>query len=326
MKKRKIQKTGGSTLIVSLPKEWVKEDLKEGDEVHLEKDDGVIRIYLSDDESSTSQASISYEDNLGSLLRKVIAYYLVGYDFIRIESENVMSNKEEIKDRVRDRVMGLEVTGETSSEIVFQNMLKYSDLPTGQILRRMDSVNRSMFDDVVTSFDKVDKDVLKDVSVRENEIDRFYLLSLRQIKSAVRDHRVMEKLEIDSKLVCLGYRVIFKNLESIADLLTKISETMLSHDIDYPELMQKIAKDTFDCYQKSVDSLLDVDVELAEECIHQVEEVDTESDEFVDNVELNDLEEVKTIIDSFFEIRKLLSEIAEIAINISTGEIEPENI
>jgi len=212
MEKRKVQKTGGSTYIVSLPKQWAQGKVKEGDEVYVSFEGDSVLISPEKKQQDKKQVIIDYEEPIDALLRKIIAHYLVGYNVIRVRSEDVIERKEAVESLVREKMMGLEVTGETAREIKLQNLLNYSDLPTKQTIARMDSIIKDMYKDVVQSLTNGKEQVLRDVIKRENEIDRLYLLGVRQIKGAIRDRRTREKLGIDSELLCLGYRIIIKSM------------------------------------------------------------------------------------------------------------------
>ena len=91
---RKLQVTGGSTIIVSLPKEWVKSnDLKKGDVVSLEElASGDLRLSPLQGPAMKQVVSLdccTYETGLIDLM---IGAYLSGADVIRI-TEKLIKNK-----------------------------------------------------------------------------------------------------------------------------------------------------------------------------------------------------------------------------------------
>lgn len=317
MKRRKVQKTGGSTYIISLPKSWAKERIKEGDELLIEEEEKSLRIFLEKREKS-KKIVLKHEEPLDALLRKIIACYLVGYNKIKIKSEKVIGNKKEIKELVKENIIGLEVTRETSKEIEFQNLLRYSDLTTKQVLMRIDSLIQSMYKDVLNSFESRRKEVLKDVVERENEIDRLYLLGVRQIKSAVTDTGIMKKLNIPSKILCLGYRIIFKSLERIGDHLKSIAIVMLENKDLSLEDLKEIGRDSLDSYKKSIESLFNYDDSLAEEAIGSSKEIDESSKEIKNKRKFKS--NLKKIMQSINRTRKLSRDISEIVINLSMRE------
>lgn len=324
MEKRKVQKTGGSTYIVSLPKDWARERLEAGDDVFVEKDDDSLKIALSEKEDKKTKTTLNYEEPLDSLLRKVISRYLIGYDRIEIKSEGVMKRREEIEKLVRENLMGTEVTQETSDRIELQNLLRYSDLPTKEVLSRIDSVIKSMYRDVISYIEEGDEKLKKDIMGRENEIDRFYLLAVRQLKGATKDPNIRRKLGLGSKLLCLGYRIVCKSLERIGDHLKRIPQQVPETigDEERSRLVE-IGKRSFGPYRKIVEALFEVSDDKAEEAIQMVKKADrfqekTES-------ELSSSHSMRSALESFQRIRALTTDIGEIVINFSAEGIEGES-
>ena len=92
---RKLQVTGGSTIIVSLPKEWVKSnDLKKGDVVSLEElASGDLRLSPLQGPAMKQIVSIdccTYETGLIDLM---IGAYLSGADVIKVSCEGEISSR-----------------------------------------------------------------------------------------------------------------------------------------------------------------------------------------------------------------------------------------
>ena len=86
---RKLQVTGGSTIIVSLPKEWVKSnDLKKGDVVSLEElASGDLRLSPLQGPAMKQVVSLdccTYETGLIDLM---IGAYLSGADIIKVSCD-----------------------------------------------------------------------------------------------------------------------------------------------------------------------------------------------------------------------------------------------
>ncbi|MFB6088570.1 MAG: PhoU domain-containing protein [Candidatus Aenigmatarchaeota archaeon] len=324
VEERKIQKTGGSTYIVSLPKDWAKGKIEEGDSVFLEGGENSLKINLREDEENKKEIEIKYDSNLDSLLRKIIARYLVGYDEIRIVSDEVIRNREEVEQTIREKMMGVEVTNETAKEIEFQNLLKYSDLPTKKVMKRMNSIIEGMYADIIDSFVNYDGEILRDIIKRENELDRLYLLAVRQIKSGIRSERIRKKLRVESKLLCLGYRVIVKSFERTGDHLKNIAKSLLLVEDSYQkEKLERIASKSFGSFKKSVKSLFQKDGQMAERSIQESKEIDKLSRKIDKKQKFGDFSfEIKSIINSIERTRKLSRDIAEIVINLTAEKFD----
>ncbi|MEM4139375.1 MAG: AbrB/MazE/SpoVT family DNA-binding domain-containing protein, partial [Sulfolobaceae archaeon] len=103
MEVRRVQKFGKSTLMVSLPADWVKEvGLVAGDSVYIEVDeDGSLRIYPSNIkiEASVREVKVNISNTVSPelLTRIIYAYYILGIDKITIETKNGTFTEEILK-------------------------------------------------------------------------------------------------------------------------------------------------------------------------------------------------------------------------------------
>ncbi|MEM2875245.1 MAG: AbrB/MazE/SpoVT family DNA-binding domain-containing protein, partial [Candidatus Hadarchaeales archaeon] len=90
---RKIQLTGKSTYIVSLPKWWVSEmKLRAGDAVSVSVQDDMSLLITTapvTDRFKKDEAvlNISPDEDPNRIARKLVSLYLVGYNTIRILSD-----------------------------------------------------------------------------------------------------------------------------------------------------------------------------------------------------------------------------------------------
>ena len=90
---RRIQITGGSSFMITLPKEWAESvGLKKNDPVGLQaQPDGSMIIYPagsdSSDKVSTKVIEIGYDYNLDFLYRQLVGAYIAGHDVIEVVSD-----------------------------------------------------------------------------------------------------------------------------------------------------------------------------------------------------------------------------------------------
>ena len=111
---RKIQKTGGNSFVVSLPKTWVKSiGLKKQDTVAIiEQSDSSLVIIPSRElrEASKHAAIIEVIPGMDkdALLRHFISFYLAGYDSIRINlGKSDVSFRVSIREGIRRKLVGV---------------------------------------------------------------------------------------------------------------------------------------------------------------------------------------------------------------------------
>jgi phosphate uptake regulator len=330
MEARKVYVSGGSTYVISLPKKWVKKtNLKPGDSLVVTEQGSSLLIETSviEKESKTKEIKISQVASSDALERILIAFYLVGYDTIKIklDRKNHLAYRESIRN-ILDYLIGVEIVEDTNEAMTLEIMLDYKRMSTLQILQRMFSIDRSMILDLGKALKNMDIGLAKDIIVREKEIDRLYFLVVRQLKSAVEYQQVAEKLGIESQRDCLGYRIVVKVLERIADhieiiaksyiqLLEVQKETQLDEFIDLTNNMVAT-------FEKSIQALFTRNGEMAETAFHELKKVEkSQSDISKGLFKIEDIQSailMKTMLDSLGRIASYSGDIAEVAINMST--------
>ncbi|MEM2535880.1 MAG: phosphate uptake regulator PhoU, partial [Candidatus Hadarchaeales archaeon] len=283
MEKRKIQLTGGSTYILSLPKRWVVEmGIKEGDEVEMEKRDGSLVVFLSPKKREKSEVvvKVSPDESPNALARRVISLYLVGCNVIRLKAKEGRispAQREVLKNFVRTKLVGMEIITDLPGEIVLQVLMSYPELPVKDALKRMYLIAMSMREDVMEAFESRNKELAKDVVVRDDEVDRFGMYIIRQLKSAVEDPRLIKEIGLESGRECLGYRIVTKIVERVSDHLALVAQNLLQLKEEVPvevvRSMKEMEKVAFSVFEDAVNALFEGDYLKAEKVMEKREEI-----------------------------------------------------
>ena len=330
METRKLYMTGGSTYVVSLPKKWVKKNgLSKGDSVVVAEQEGSILIEPSEVERGPKEITIhvSSVPSVDSLRRLIIAYYLVGYDTIHIKLDrgDHLKYKKDIR-RILNFLIGVEIIEDIGDSVTMEILLDHKRMSTTDVLSRMHMINKSMLTDMIRAFEEGDMDLAKDIIQREREIDRLYFLVVRQLKSAARYQEVSEKLGITHQRDSLGYRIVVKGFERIADHL----ENILQNYIKLKELekksemgeFSKLARRVLEVYDDAVTAMFKQDHELIDRVFTEDKEIEKEHTR-LSNQLFEQKKDVQTslirkrILDSISRISGYSTDIAEIAINMS---------
>ena len=335
MEARKVYVSGGSTYVISLPKKWVKKtNLKPGDSLVVTEhgDSLLIETSVIEKESQTKEIKISQIISSDALERIIIAFYLVGYDTIKIklDRKDHLAYRESIR-KILDYLIGMELVEDTNEAMTLEIMLDYKRMMTMQVLQRMFSINRSMLLDLGKALKTTDIGLAKDVIGREREIDRLYFLVVRQLKSAVEYQQVAEKLGIENQRDCLGYRITVKALERIADHIENIAKSYIQlsdiqKDMPLNDFI-KLNNSIIVIFEKSVDALFTRNHVLAEKIFQELKEINefhsAISNELLQSNDKNIESAIlkKTMLDSFGRIGSYSGDIAEIAINMSAGSL-----
>ncbi len=331
METRKVYVSGGSTYVISLPKNWVrKPDLKAGDSLVVTEQGSslLIATSISEKKSTTKEVKISQMMSSDALERMIIALYLVGYDtiMVRLDRKDHLPFRKSIR-RMLDYLIGIEILEDTNDSMTLEIMIDYRRMTTMQILQRMYSINRSMLLDLGKALRTGDIGLAKDVIVREGEIDRLYFLVVRQLKSAVEYPQIAEKLGIERQRDCLGYRIAVKVLERIADHIEitaksyiLLLEVQKGADLkDFIELNHR----TVTIFEKSMNALFARDDAMAEKIFQELKEIKkVHSDILNELLQPGNIQSAilqKTMLDSMGRIASYSGDISEIAINMSAG-------
>lgn len=240
---RKIQFTGNSSYIVSLPKVWVEEmGLGRGDEVVISQH-GSSSMLLSlprertagQDGSTGREVTVSVKkgDPNAVTIRKIISLYLQGYTMIHITWAGApfgASQRAAIKDALRHTLVGAEITSDSSRGITVQILVDTLALSVSGAFKRMLHLSKSMLSDAITAVKENDADLAKDVINSDDEVDRFGFYIIRQLKIAVGDDEVLRELGIENARNCLDYRLVVKSIERSGDHAVAIARILLESD------------------------------------------------------------------------------------------------
>jgi len=329
--RRRVQLTGGSTLTVSLPIRWARAaGVKPGDELRIiQKDERSLVITLDRSEKgNVAELRLSPEESLEDNFRYLIAYYLVGCEEIRLLSESGFDAEERrwIKDEVRKRLVGMEVVEESSNEIVLRSFLKYKDFTLQDSINSMAKIIRSMHEDALLALERGDENLAKDVIERDNEIDRFYLLTVRQLKASVEDLTLAASMGFRSMRDALGYRLIVKSMERVADHIEKIARHSLEMKGKVAGLdeIKRVGRLAIDAFMRSLEALAERDVRKANDVIREVDGITSTVEGVAEHVLKGRGDEVQkthlwAVLESLRRIAEYSADISEITINLGIG-------
>jgi phosphate uptake regulator len=263
MEPRKLQKTGGTTYVVSLPKKWVtNHDLDQGSVVSVrEQRDGSILV--TPGENSKKELKKYTVDTGKNLNRKLIEKYLLGYDIVTIKSDKNLSEEQKAKIKKTLQVLvGFEIVEESANSLTVQFLLNPSEVSITKSLRRMYTIVSVMHRDLISSLKTGGKSVLNDVIQRDNEVNRLYFLVVRQIRTAIQNPQLTEKENIKA-VDCVDYRLVSKIIEQIGDALRRLSGEMLDIPLTEIRSLQPSLEQSYEIHQLAFKGILNKDESLA---------------------------------------------------------------
>ena len=331
---RKIQLTGKSTYIVSLPKKWVTNmGLKTGSQLVVSKqsDSSLLltpKELIKPAKLGEAGINVSQKDDAGTIMRKIVALYLIGYNFIRIRTkdERITSlQRNSIKDLTRKKLVGTEIISDSPNEMRLQILLSYPELSVESALRRMCLIATSMHEDAMQALKELNMELAHDVIALDDEVDRFSLYIIRQLKAAVQNEKILKDIGLSNPKDCLGYRVIAKSVERIGDHAVKIAENVLLLDEKTSDsVFQKISETSAfarSVFDDSIKSLFRKDYLLADNTItraKKIAQIETEAMRFIaKKVEANKISNLRMIMESIRRTAEYATDIAEIVLNLN---------
>ena len=267
---RRLQRIG-SSILVSLPKEWVDANkLDKSSQVELDTGQDSISISANKETRPTKELVISYplpkEENI---VANITGAYLLGYDVIEINSKSIIPGKdrEEIRNSMR-RLVGMEIIEEDASHINMQFLLDATTLNPAKILKRMSSISLGMYDDVLNGLISDDKSNLQTLSKRDVEVNRQYFLLVRLIRSTLVDKRLANAFNLEN-IDVLDYRVAANVLENAGDSIVELSNFIFNFSLpkEYSKKIYDVVKDFNKLAEKSIDAFTKPDRLLAIEAI-----------------------------------------------------------
>jgi len=332
---RNIQKTGGNSYVVSLPKSWVT-DLglrpKDSVAVLVQPDSSLLIVPRRDIRAAArSEATLEVTQGLDkdSLLRHFISYYLAGYDTIRITMGKANGSlRGFIREGIRRKLVGVEIIEESSTSILTQCLSGYVELPLKKALERMSIIAAGMLSDSVAALSAGGKGLAEEVIERDDEVDRFYHFLLRQLNIAVRDRSVIQEIGLTSARDCLGYRLAVKSTERVADHATSIAaqaENLRAISEGAVKKIQEMNDLSRKVFESSIASLLRLDGKMAEQAITRSKEV-VQMEEGISGEVLaprmsgSQVASLKLMLESIRRAAEYGSDIAEIAIDLMVKE------
>jgi len=228
METRKVQLTGKSTYVVSLPKKWVNSvQIKNGDSVVLVPlPDGTMlinpKLKKSEREQTKKVIYVGSSDN-EQLFREFIGAYLAGYNLIEFRTNG--NSSKNVRQDIRDlthNVIGPQLIEESSNTMVLRDLLDSSDFSMVKGIKRMHMITRDMHQDAIGVLNSRNREVAEDVESRDQEVDKLYWMISKQYNQVIRDVFFADKMGV-SAIEAQGYLLVARSLERVADHAGRIA-------------------------------------------------------------------------------------------------------
>ena len=325
--------TGGSSFIITLPKEWVKKlNIGKNDPIGLivQPDGSLLVTPKMDKEQTKRTIDFTINDSIDKdfLFRKLIGAYISGYNSITIQSKPRIQPK--TRSTIRNFIqttIGQEIVEETDSSIIIKDLLNPSEMPLHRTIKRMHIISKGMYEDAIRSLKENDPHLAEDIKSRDSEIDRLHWLIARQHRIIQNNVNFVEKMGITSSAATTAY-LISRILERIGDHIVRISSQVYTlQDANIDEgLMSKIetaGKQSLNLLNKSIGAFSKKELKSANDTIeqsHQLHQICEEIDTISFTKDVPVAISIGYVVESIRRIGEYSEDISETVMNHLIGE------
>jgi phosphate uptake regulator len=327
LESRKVQKVGYSTLTVSLPSEWTKQNnINPGDIVFIMPErDGTLKIMPSQfalkEEAEEYIINADACDETGMLERIIVGSYMLGRDVLRVISSTRIS-KEHV-DEIRGivpKLIGLGILEETPKNVLLQCSVDPSKFKLDMLIRRLSLIASTILSEAMQAFQENNEDLAMEAISREDEADTIYYLAVRLLLSAQAKPEIAEQIGATDVLFIPATRLILQYLELIADysedIAKKIVELKVYHDRIPSDVVQRIfhiGELAQTVFQKALDCIFTRDLRVANGVLEMKEVLEREAERLMR--EAPEIPYLRAYISCLTKIADKGATIADIAIN-----------
>ncbi|MDI6718287.1 MAG: phosphate uptake regulator PhoU [Methanomicrobiales archaeon] len=281
--------TGGSSYVISLPKDWIQSmNIKKNEPLQIKiQSDGSLLILPHPSEAKGSRVKEFKADRIQNptfLFRCLVGAYIAGHTTIRVTSSTRLSPP--IRKAVRDfssMSIGQQIVEETDFSIVIKDILNPAEMPFANSVKRMYVIVETMYNDAMTALETRDKQLAEDVVNRDIEVDKLQWLVARQYHLMLNDPALAEKMQVSAG-EALNYFVVSRILERIGDHGVRVAKhipILIDHQIDRTIVsdMNDATRKALDVLSSSMRSLFSASITNANRTIDMVKDLEKMTDE-----------------------------------------------
>ncbi len=335
---RRIQLSGGSTYIISLPKNWIDElKIKVGQNITIVKNSNQSITLFSREQNDKGKSiaviHTSQKDSGNSVKRKIIAAYLAGYKTIQIKTKGMKIPSEHtrsVRELVRSSMIGTEIVESSSESMTIQILTRLPELSFETALKRMYLMATNMVKESIEALEEADISHADEVVNMDDEVDRFGLYMRRNLVLAIGNENILQDMGLKRPSDCLEYRAIVSKIERIGDHAGLIAKRIkfIEDSID-PKIIIKIKKlseKALEVFEEAITAVQNHDFQKGENVAEKVGKVIEEEKEIMSKIKEDEKNStvIRFVLEDLRRIAEYSSDIAEVAIDENIHNIISE--
>ena len=282
---RRIMSLGRSSMVISLPKNWMTlNELNKGDVVSfaIQRDRSLVVYPGAEKKPAPKEITLRIAENEDELLilQKTIGSFLNGYSGITLISEKIFSVPQRKAIRSIAGRLYMRIMESDSKGVYLQTLTDESKASLEQAIQRMHLISHSMCEDVFTALKNNDISLAKSVFSLDDDVDQFCFFILRILRNAAQGPVLANELRIDP-LDCMDYQSLAYRIEHAADYVADIARHIIMlngiGEKIPEELLQLIVDEgmeVVDLYVKAVNVFFQRDVNFSVEIMKQIQRIE----------------------------------------------------
>lgn len=280
MEIRKVQVTGGSSYVITLPKEWVQtQKIVKNEPLGLiVQSDGTLLVTKEIHEKPISRVKkidVTAISDPKYLFRLLIGIYIAGFTTIELFSKT--RHPSSIGLIVRDftqMTIGPEIVEETDTRIVLKDLLNPMEMPFDNTIKRMYVIVKNMHVDVMNATETRNKRLIDEIISRDSDVDRLHWLIARQSNITLKNPELGRRMGVNPYMI-MNALIISRIIERVGDHAVRWAESISSIiDRDLNERILTRMKDAsrlaLSIFDKSITAFYKADIRESHQNIEQV--------------------------------------------------------
>lgn len=152
--------------------------------------------------------------------RLLVGSYITGQDQVLVTARHGLTTAQRNEvHRAVDRILGMSVVGDTPSTVEVQNFIDPGKYELPRLIHRVVQMLRAELAMCQTALTGKTTSNLRVIEDLEEEIDRLYLLMVRQLLLSSDSPRIARNIDVESHHYQIGDRLVAKVLEVTGDLI-----------------------------------------------------------------------------------------------------------
>lgn len=276
---RRVQLTGRTTYIISLPKEWARSiGLTKGSRVFVEVlPDNSVRIRPEPKLSSVKLSKvIDLRSGLdvNAAVREVVSAYMSGYEtFTIIFDDSSFDRFKSLRAILESKLSGLIPVDEKGDRVVYRVVSAPKPLPVRDAASWMYRLVNAMFSDLIKGVKSGDYKFLDFAIERDDLVDRAYFMIVKNVLTVLLGGAPLESIGVTSNAETLHYYHAFKTLERVADHLAGMARSFkeLKAGRDAIEDLVVFLEKCMEAFSEASESVIKLDADRARRAASKAE-------------------------------------------------------